>query len=349
MAERKLTDKETPLRLIRSLSHDIPGIYEQLSNLQQTWRNMPDYDPRCELPISAAYTYLVEVHKATDMDAAQLSPAITACYLWRQTPVIYDFDADLAAMLYEQADDMDEEQTLPWEVLLRLPYPCVYIKAPDMRQTIDGFFAWIEKDLNRETLELRIQTLDNGMDNTMPFSIHLLPGATLGDCLEDTKKTTRINFREYVDQSKVPPDVLEAVMKDMTQLILRPLQLTLYLCATNAEIETRQKPKIEIQGYEKQRKMKKESKASDVAAFDVGVRLGAAIRHATQPKAIYVKSPETPGTGSAKRPHSRRGHWHHYWAGPRDGERSLLLKWTAPTFIHADDAPKDVVLQVPVK
>lgn len=349
MAVRKLADRETPLRLVRSLSHDIPGVYEQLHNLQQGWRSMPDYDPRCTLPIAAAYTYLVEVHKATDMDAAQLSPAITACYLWRQTPVIYDFDADLAAMLYEQADDMDEEQTLPWEVLLRLPYPCIYIKAPGMRQTIDGFFVWIEKDLRRQGIELRIQTLDEGMDKTMPFSIHLLPGATLGECLEDTKKTTRINFREYENQLQVPTEVLEAVMKDMTQIILRPLQLTLYLCATNADIEIRQEPKIVAQRPGKQIQSKQERKASDVAAFDVGVRLGASIRRASQHKAVYMKSYENPGTGSPKRPHSRRGHWHHYWAGRRDGDRTLLLKWTAPTFIHADNAEEDVVLQVPVK
>ena len=44
--------------------------------------------------------------------------------------------------------------------------------------------------------------------------------------------------------------------------------------------------------------------------------------------------------GGKKRPHSRRGHWHHYWAGPQD-DRRLILKWTAPTYIHADDMPPD--------
>lgn len=349
MADRKLTDKETPLRLVRSLGHDLPGVYEQLSNLQDAWRNMPDYDPRCAIPISVAYTYLVEVHKATDVDAAQLASGITACYLWRQTPVVYDFDADLAAMLYEQADDMDEEQTLPWEVLLHLPYPCVYIKAPGMRQGVDGFFVWIEKDINRQVLELRIQTLDDGMDKTIPSTIHLLPGATLGECLEDTKKVIRINFKENKNQMQVPDEVIEAVLKDMTLLIVRPLQLTLYLCAANAEIDVRQEPRIVVQRPGKQKQSKQERKASDVAAFDVGVRLGASIRRASNPKVVYTSSPDSAGTGSPKRPHSRRGHWHHYWAGPRDGDRTLLLKWTAPTFIHAGDAGEDNVLQVPVK
>lgn len=264
MAERKLTDKETPLRLVRSLGHDLPGVYEQLSKLQDAWRNMPDYDPKCALPISAAYTYLVEVHKATDMDAAQLAAAITACYLWRQTPVVYDFDADLASMLYEQADDMDEEQTLPWEVLLRLPYPCVYIKAPGMKQGVDGFFVWIEKDTNRHVLELRIQILDAGMDKTVPAVIHLLPGATLGECIEDTKKVTRSNFKEYKNQMQVPDEVMESVLNDMTQIFMRPLQLTLYLCAANAEIDVRQEPKLVVLSPGKPKQSKQERKASDV-------------------------------------------------------------------------------------
>ena len=40
-------------------------------------------------------------------------------------------------------------------------------------------------------------------------------------------------------------------------------------------------------------------------------------------------------TGKSKAPHSRRGHWHHYWVGKKDsGERRLILKWIAPTFVN---------------
>ena len=43
---------------------------------------------------------------------------------------------------------------------------------------------------------------------------------------------------------------------------------------------------------------------------------------------------------------SRRGHWHHYWVGPRDGDRELILKWVAPMFINSGD---NIVTIYPVK
>lgn len=348
MSRKPLTDRETPLRLVRTLARELPGAYDALDRLSQSWREMPDYDPRCSLPISAAYTWMVTELKATDLQAAQLAGEITACYLWRKTPVIYDYDPDLAAMLYAQADETDDTQPLPWEVLLRLPYPCVYIRAPGMRAGIDGFFVFIELDLNSHTLELRMQAVADDMDGTMPFSLHLLPGATLADCLEDTRRVTRLNFRDYASADDVPEDVREAVMADWTALMLRPLQLTLYLCAANAEIEPRQEPRVvrpRPSGQGPRRPA--ERKASDVAAYNVGVRLGASIRRAAaRPAAV----PQTePGSGTPKRPHSRRGHWHHYWLGPRSGERALTLKWIAPTYIHADDPGPAPVVQIPVK
>lgn len=348
MSRKPLKDRETPLRLVRTLAKEAPGVYEALDRLSAAWREMPDYDPRCSLPISAAYTWMVTELKATDLQAAQLAGAITACYLWRKIPVIYDYDSDLAAMLYAQADETDDTQPIPWEILLRLPYPCVYIRAPGMRKGIDGFFAFIELDLNYHTLELRMQTVAGDMDGTMPFALHLLPGATLADCLEDTRRVTRINFREYANPEDVPPHVHEAVMEDWTKLMLRPLQLILYLCAANAEIEPRQEPRVvRPAAARKTSRRPAERKASDVAAYDVGVRLGASIRRAAARPASTPA--EKPGAGSPKRPHSRRGHWHHYWLGPRSGERTLTLKWIAPTYIHADDPGPAPVLQVPVK
>ena len=90
-----------------------------------------------------------------------------------------------------------------------------------------------------------------------------------------------------------------------------------------------------------------QDKAREVKSFSVGIRIGAAIRKAQR------KPPADPdaekGTGSAKRPHSRRGHWHHYWTGPKDGDRKLVLKWTAPTFIHADDIDDNIITFHPVK
>lgn len=87
-------------------------------------------------------------------------------------------------------------------------------------------------------------------------------------------------------------------------------------------------------------------KESTVKVKNVGFRIGATIRKA---KAASTAHTEEPGHGSKKSPHSRRGHWHHYWTGPRDGERKLVLKWVAPTFINADRGKPDTVVIYPVK
>lgn len=50
----------------------------------------------------------------------------------------------------------------------------------------------------------------------------------------------------------------------------------------------------------------------------------------------YVKH-ESSSVGSPKRPHVRRGHWHHYWAGKKD-DRQVILKWQPPTFVHGKEA-----------
>lgn len=40
-------------------------------------------------------------------------------------------------------------------------------------------------------------------------------------------------------------------------------------------------------------------------------------------------------------PHMRRGHWHHYWTGPKTGPRELKLNWVYPCFVsgrNGDDS-----------
>lgn len=86
-------------------------------------------------------------------------------------------------------------------------------------------------------------------------------------------------------------------------------------------------------------------KAGEVRGLDVGIRVGAALRKARR----RYEGTENPGTGARKRAHTRRGHWHHYWTGPKNGERKLILKWTAPTFIHPEDGTDDGVVVFPVK
>jgi len=129
-------------------------------------------------------------------------------------------------------------------------------------------------------------------------------------------------------------------------IILRAIQLLLYLISDNAEIEDAP-PQVRVVRDSSSPKIRRliQDKAGEVKAKNVGVRIGSTIRRTMS----HGGSGENTGTGSGKRPHMRRGHWHNYWTGPMDGERRLVLKWTAPTMIHADKGADDNVVVYPVK
>lgn len=121
------------------------------------------------------------------------------------------------------------------------------------------------------------------------------------------------------------------------------IQMILYLVADNAEIAETKPRKSNPQNLQR----KTSDKFSDVSVSDVGLRIGAQIRSV---KRKYELN-QQPSTGGKKRPHTRRGHWHHYWTGPRNSEsRRLILKWTAPTVIHPDNPDRhDGIAIYPVK
>ena len=333
-----MKDKDTPLRLVRKWEKMEPGIYRVLDVLRSAKdtgeMDWPDY---CELPISAAYTVLAS--KYDDETATNLCAELTALWTWRRTKIVYTFDPDLAAALAAQAEDVQDTAVLPCELLMRLPYPCIYIKTPVLLEETDGFFVFMEYDERHDRAELRIQWLLDDMEYSIAQLLHLLPGKTIKDCILDTIHTTQENLGQDI--------MLQDVDVKVAQLVLSAIQLILYLVSENAEIELVSIP-LEHAGTEgnvtKLRKAK-EDKASQVREMSVGVRIGAALRKVRRAERRGTAG----GSGGTKRSHTRRGHWHHYWTGPLSGVRTLILKWTAPTVIHPDAADGDNVVVYPVR
>lgn len=324
-----MRDRETPLPLLRKWLRDCPDAYGQLDNCalakadgSMSW---PDY---CPLPINAAYTYLSSAH--SNVGAASDAAELTACWAWRRSRIVYAVDEDMAELLFAQAEDMADAETVPVELLLHLPYPCIYVKArhPDF-SGMDGFFAWVDYDVNHHSTELRVQWLTVDMQHTIPQVLHLAPGWTIGECVDDT--FGRIRDNSGLDLSKVPG------MDMLTHILVGAVQILLYIVSDGADIAAAPDHKHVRKAPPKPNDV---GKASTVDLQYVGVRMGAAIRGAR----ARAEADEADATGSTpggkKRPHARRGHWHHYWAGPQD-DRRLVLKWTAPTYIHADDMPPD--------
>lgn len=325
-----MTDKDTPLRLVRREPKWFPGIWEALDACREAKAegemDWPDY---CHLPIGAAHTALVDMYGLSNEQAAQLCAELTACYTWRQSRVIYNFDPDLAEALAAQAESMEDTDVLPVELLLHLPYSCIYIKAPGvLDEHLDGCFVWIEHDINREAPELRVQCVLDGYEYSVPLVLHLVSGTIL-DCIQDTNT----EIAKHTDN----PEMQASGVEDI-RMLLTAIQLLLYLVSDNAEVE--ETPRLaRKRGNGAPSRSQDEDKMSNVQANDVGFRIGSAIRASR-----YASHK---GTGKAKRPHSRRGHWHHYWAGAQGTpERRLILKWTAPTFVHGVNGEEITVYPV---
>lgn len=333
-----MRDKDTPLTLVRLWPKIASDCYDQLDRCraakdegQMDW---PDY---CLLPINAAYTYLVHVLGLPDDKASSGCAELTACWTWRQNKIIYYFDSDMSSALAEQAEDVKDTDVLPADLLMHLPYPCIYIKAPGVLEHMDGFWVWMDFDVIRQGPELRIQWVFDTMDASLPQVLHIIRGATLRECFVDTIQTTLEHLNEPVDVSRPA---------DSSRIILTAIQLVLYILADNADVSD-EAPQLRIVGSRNGSGGKRaiQDKAGEVTAKNVGVRIGAAFRRAKGRKSANSSSV----VGSTKRPHMRRGHWHHYWRGPKAGDRELVLRWTAPTMIHGDIGITDDVIVYPVK
>ena len=128
-------------------------------------------------------------------------------------------------------------------------------------------------------------------------------------------------------------------LQEMTETLIRLANLVLYLCAEEADIAP--------EGVGARRKGVARLQAQDVPVdpalrvrkWDVGYRVGTALRLARQANEGDVRES---GTGPSPRPHVRRAHWHTFLYGPRDGEQIRKVKWLPPIPVRVSD-PDDLV------
>ena len=293
--------------------------------------------PYCPVPIYVTMSVL-----ALDTDrfsAAGKASELAAAYGWSKNRVVYYFDPTLAAELCAQADDLSDTDVLPAEPPTHLPYPCVYIASNGSVAGEEGFFAWVEDDTQAHRTELRA-LLYTGT-GTVPLILHLLPGATIGECVQDTLSESLKNCgASQLD------DVLREASQKTSAAMLRAIQLLLYLVSQDADIQPPpRKPR------QKKSKSKSAPKKRDATEITVGVRVGAAFRAARRAESAggtdSTDRAKPSGTGTPRAPHMRRGHWHHFWTGPKSGQRSLIVRWVAPIAVHG--ASGGEVTQIKVK
>lgn len=260
------------------------------------------------------YTNLKE-----NMNAYAYAYAYVMSNHWRQTKLIYEFDKTLVEELNAQTD-----LAVASEMLKCLPFECAYIMTPNLfsynDEPVDGFMCLKRHDVLQILFVARNKK--DGTTNEGLLDIHLD-----AKTLEESDKLSReASIRRGLISGHTPS----------THTGNGIIQLLLYLCAANADVKERRPSTTTA---------KKTSKTTDkrpVRHWDVGIRIGATIKHnrsyaaKTQHKSGDHKQHARP------RPHLRRGHWSHFWTGKRDSaDRERVLKWIEPMYINAD-TPDDL-------
>lgn len=257
---------------------------------------------------------------------------------WRMTQGIYRIDPTLYASLIDTPLTGD----LPADVLMRLPEWCVYIEAPGLpvagvngsSYRARGLWArcYVDRDASVLVIAMDVPEADTIECQHVPL------GAGLVESLQELVRDWRGS------NVHVPgPDELEGALS-----YVRPaINLLLYLCSTTditgpgapgnpAPVRTR-------------RHGEQLFPAAGPRTWDVGVRIGAALRRAYAAEQAAGQAGPA-GTHAGPRPHIRRAHWHTILSGPRtrDGaplssaQRRADLRWMPPIPVmlgDVDDLP----------
>ena len=252
-----------------------------------------------------------------NMNAYAYAYAYVMSNHWRQTKLIYEFDKTLVEELNAQTD-----LAVASEMLKRLPFECAYIMAPNLfsynDEPVDGFMCLKRHDV-LQILFVAWNRKD-GTTNEGLLDIHL-DSKTLeeSDKLSQEASVRRGLISEHAPSTHTGNGII---------------QLLLYLCAANADIQERRPT----------RSTKKTSKTTDkrpVRHWDVGVRVGATIKR-NRSYTVRTAQHADHKQHARPRPHLRRGHWSHFWTGKRDSkDRERILKWIEPVYINAD-SPDDL-------
>lgn len=271
---------------------------------------------------------------------------------WRVTQGIYRFDP----ALYERVAETPVSRDIPCDVLYHLPEWCVYIETPGLTfisQPMHGFFAHLEYDINSGRHELRL--VIDGDQHLLPFVLHL-GHWPLADALdkaldEGQRQSLMAGYSRaagVIQKSRQDQQGLLKLLDELEHMI----SLLLFLCSQPEEVgqpgnrPVNPQPKRTKQGW-------RLFQAEKATTWDVGVRIGAALRRAYQ-QAETGQQNIDPGTGKARpRPHVRRAHWHGFWKGPKDPERAAErrfdLRWMPPIPVGIADYDDLPAVVHPVK
>jgi hypothetical protein len=261
--------------------------------------------------------------------------ALTALAAWRQTKGIYQFDPDLAREVI--ATRLDDK--LPAQALKHLPAWCCYVASGNAVAQAAGFYVFLDWVVLAQRAELVFvfdldSTSEQGL--AMDWSLPLVEGASIREAISRVMDNTR-DYPDRVGRLVGTIDT-ERLLADF---IYPALALTLYLCAGNPDVVPADTPR-DTPSRSRRKRGRGSAIPSEPRAWEVGWRIGAALRAARNAPAGVQRRPTVTGRASP-RPHIRSPHWQSFRVGPgRPNERSdYIVHWIAPIPVNLNPALPD--------
>lgn len=292
--------------ILAAVTRAYPDAWRQAEQFRQLrGGKLPRWPNWCYLPLAGGH----EIARAGKSASPKPSMPAILCALaaWRMTMGIYRFDQTLFAALV----DTPIEGDIPTGALYRLPEWCIYIETPGIPEApqVRGAWAHMEWDANGGPDELRL-LLDED-DGLRPLPIILGTGSLADAC-------ARLLGR-------MPESTQSLVDARNAARLFEPfISLVLYIATQANEITGNGQPGNPAPVRTRRGGMR-EFPADGPRVWDVGVRIGAALRAAYAAEQTQQTHPH-----AGPRPHIRRAHWHTFLSGPRTGEQRRDLRWLPP-------------------
>ena len=327
MAKKKRNIESIPLKITQEWGKLFPGIWKEIDDSRDFFaKRFSPWNPICLIPTEATTYVLLKRNSRLDATAGM---ALQVLYSWRKYKKVYAINEDLAELLMKSSEDM----AVLSENVMKLPFPAIYIEFDGWLFDNQFIGAFINFDSPFEDVDMQIRSVELQISLVnKELKMKLLPlvikeGVSIVDSFKRYfDLTTENDFMSQNRQKELMDDVRVA-----SQII----QVVLYLCAANAEIaENPVQKKI----YQKSTDNNKEKDVlREVEKFDVGVRIGKAIKlhkdECVKEKKELEELSKEYRKGTKKRPHVRRSHFHNYWVGTGDNKH-LELRFLTPAYIN---------------
>lgn len=255
--------------------------------------------------------------------------SIASVMLWQKNKQVFRLDKDFTNELVRTEDLCFVKDAYKF-----LPYKVFYVDISDNKELCqkilgDGFFIRPELSKDEKHWVLHICKIDEKYFYTDVIHAPNESDRLKTDLLQENAEIDLVDL--HLDQ---PEKVFskDKTVENTKLLSVLVVQLLTYLSSVEPDIHENPETKKTYRPPAKDAAPK--NKYSEIQKWDVGVRYGTAYRNWENQKihTHHVSNGESSGT--RKRPHARRAHWHQYWYGKKGEDRVLRAKWVSEVFVN---------------